>query len=79
MRASVIADLRNSSPNYEGGASNAAAFLMEFIEKKPFLHLDIAGTATTKKHRGTGVMVRSLVQFFRHQSKQLLPKKPKMV
>jgi len=27
------------------GASNGAAFLQEFVEKLPFLHCDIAGTA----------------------------------
>jgi len=27
------------------GASNGAAFLKEFVEKLPFIHCDIAGTA----------------------------------
>jgi len=27
------------------GASNGAAFLKEFVEKLPFVHCDIAGTA----------------------------------
>lgn len=75
MRASVIADLQNSAVQYQGGASNAAAFLMEFTEKKPFLHLDIAGTATTKKHRGTGVMVRTLMRFFHNASGKIISHK----
>jgi len=45
------------------GASNGGAFLKEFVEKLPFIHCDIAGTAwKTKTKRGLGVMVRSLIE-----------------
>jgi leucyl aminopeptidase len=39
-----FADLQNIGGRY-GGASIAANFLEEFVEKKPWVHLDIAGTA----------------------------------
>lgn len=66
MRESVIADLINASSDYRGGASNAAAFLFAFAGKTPFLHLDIAGTATTASVNkvGTAIMLKSLVAFF---------------
>ncbi|CFW93000.1 cytosol aminopeptidase [endosymbiont DhMRE of Dentiscutata heterogama] len=60
-----IADISNISSIRYMGASSGAAFLQEFVEKKPFIHCDIAGTAVeTKNKRGTGVMVRTLVEFF---------------
>ena len=46
----------------------AAAFLSKFIEKYPWVHLDIAGTAQTEKEKGdtpkgaTGVPVRTLIR-----------------
>ena len=47
------------------GASSGAAFLQEFVEKKPFIHCDIAGTAVeTKTKRGTGAMVKTLIELF---------------
>ncbi len=66
MRQSKFADLINASSDYRGGASNAAAFLFAFAGKKPFLHLDIAGTATTPhaNKEGTAVMLKSLLTFF---------------
>lgn len=67
MRASAIADLINASSDYRGGASNAAAFLFAFAKSKPFLHLDIAGTATTPSaiKQATAVMLKTLVVFFK--------------
>ncbi|CAH1756421.1 12380_t:CDS:2 [Entrophospora sp. SA101] len=41
----TIADISNISSNRYMGASNGAAFLQEFVEKLPFIHCDIAGTA----------------------------------
>ena len=71
---SDVADLVNASKSYKGASSNAAAFLFQFIPKTPFIHLDIAGTATKPENqRGTGVMVQSLVQYF--ENFQDLPKK----
>ena len=47
------------------GASQGGAFIHFFAQGKPFLHLDIAGTAT-KKDRGTGVMVKTMFSFFQN-------------
>ena len=41
---SQIADLKNSSVPW-AGATTAAIFLREFVEGKPWVHLDIAGSA----------------------------------
>jgi len=61
----TIADLGNISNSRYMGASNGAAFLQEFVEKLPFLHCDIAGTAwKTKTKRGTGVMIKTLIELF---------------
>lgn len=63
-----MADL-NNSPGREGHAIMAGTFLGEFAEQTPWVHLDIAGTATTAQNScfgpkgGTGVMVRTLVTF----------------
>ncbi|WP_428911172.1 leucyl aminopeptidase [Niallia sp. Krafla_26] len=65
VRNSKIADL-NNSPGSEGHAIMGGAFIGEFAENTPWVHLDIAGTATTKKDTNlgpsgaTGVMVRTL-------------------
>lgn len=68
VRNSKVADL-NNSPGRDGHAIFAAAFIGEFAEETPWVHLDIAGTATTNSNHdlgpagGTGVMVRTLVTF----------------
>jgi leucyl aminopeptidase len=65
VRSSKIADL-NNSPGREGHAIMGGAFLAEFAEETPWVHLDIAGTATVKKDHelgpsgATGVMARTL-------------------
>lgn len=65
VRSSKIADL-NNSPGREGHAIMGGAFLAEFAEDTPWVHLDIAGTSTTKNAHelgpsgATGVMVRTL-------------------
>lgn len=65
VRSSKIADL-NNSPGREGHAIMGGAFVGEFVEDTPWVHLDIAGTATTRKEHelgpsgATGVMVRTL-------------------
>lgn len=65
VRKSKIADL-NNSPGREGHAIMGGAFIGEFAEDTPWVHLDIAGTATTSKDTdlgpsgATGVMVRTL-------------------
>lgn len=68
VRNSPIADL-NNSPGREGHAIMGAAFLAEFAEDTPWVHLDIAGTSVTTKPSdlgsagATGVMVRTLATF----------------
>ena len=65
VRNSTIADL-NNSPGREGHAIMAGAFIGEFAEDTPWVHLDIAGTSTTNKagdlgpSGATGVMTRTL-------------------
>ncbi|WP_199426600.1 leucyl aminopeptidase [Thermaerobacillus caldiproteolyticus] len=65
VRSSKIADL-NNSPGREGHAIMGGAFLAEFAEDTPWIHLDIAGTSVTSKEHdlgpagATGVMVRTL-------------------
>jgi len=68
VRNSKVADL-NNSPGSEGHAIVAGAFIGEFAEGTPWVHLDIAGTATTSKDYdlgpagATGVMTRTLALF----------------
>jgi len=64
---SQIADIKNTGNRY-GGAITAALFLSEFIGNTPWVHIDIAGTASSSKESGytikgaTGVGVRTLVE-----------------
>jgi leucyl aminopeptidase len=64
---SEIADIKNTGDKY-GGAITAALFLGEFVDNTPWVHLDIAGTASSSKESGcivkgaTGVGVRTLVE-----------------
>ncbi|MFK9090005.1 leucyl aminopeptidase [Bacillus salipaludis] len=68
VRNSKVADL-NNSPGSEGHALVAGAFIGEFAEGTPWVHLDIAGTATSGKAYdlgpagATGVMTRTLALF----------------
>jgi leucyl aminopeptidase len=61
-----FADIKNVGTRW-GGAITAAKFLERFVEKTPWVHLDIAGPSyaeSAKPHRdpgGTGAMVRTLV------------------
>lgn len=65
VRNSKIADL-NNSPGAAGHAIMGGAFVGEFAENTPWVHLDIAGTSTTTSANdlgtagATGVMVRTL-------------------
>jgi leucyl aminopeptidase len=65
VRGSKVADL-NNSPGREGHAIMAGTFIGEFAEQTPWVHLDIAGTATSAASHelgpsgATGVMVRTL-------------------
>jgi leucyl aminopeptidase len=70
MIKSNIADIVNSGGRW-GGAVTAAKFLQEFVEDKPWVHLDIAGTAWVEEAKPwiskgpSGIAVRSLVEFVR--------------
>jgi leucyl aminopeptidase len=72
VRSSKVADLTNSAGRLMG-ASSAAAFLEEFIEKgNRWVHLDIAGTAfhTSPSYQefygASGVMVKTLYQLLKN-------------
>ncbi|WP_161565713.1 M17 family metallopeptidase [Mycoplasma sp. ATU-Cv-508] len=67
MRKSQTADLSNFPGEVKAGMSTAAAFLFEFSQGKPHLHLDIAGTAYAKK-RGQGVMVKTLLTYLTNRT-----------
>ncbi|QHW33301.1 leucyl aminopeptidase [Paenibacillus rhizovicinus] len=62
---SEAADMKNGGSRY-GAASIGGLFIGAFAEEKPWVHLDIAGTAWLERDRswevkgGTGVMVRTL-------------------
>lgn len=67
---SKVADLQNiSSVRREAGTIIGGLFLREFVDSKPWVHLDVAGTAWTDKGSpdcppgGTGAMVRTLLEY----------------
>jgi leucyl aminopeptidase len=67
---SQTADLINYAPGSDGGASVAACFLEEFVEKDiPWIHLDIVGTAVERSESqmqtigATGVLIASIAAF----------------
>jgi leucyl aminopeptidase len=69
----TVADLTNSSNKRKASSIYAGSFLEEFIEGKPWVHLDIAGTAwdVGREYVGTGptgVGVRLLVELARARS-----------
>jgi len=67
---SDAADFRNVGTR-AAGAIIGGIFLSKFVEKIPWVHLDIAGPASIEKERpyipkgGTGVGVRLLIQLLR--------------
>ena len=71
---SEVADVKNTGGRY-GGTITAGLFIGEFVQNKPWLHLDIAGTAWTEKEReyysagGTGAGVRTLYYLAKNISK----------
>jgi leucyl aminopeptidase len=69
----TVADLTNSSNKRKAGSIYAAEFLEEFVEGKPWVHLDIAGTAwdVGREYVGsgpTGFGVRLLVELARERA-----------
>jgi leucyl aminopeptidase len=73
---SDIADMKNSGGR-DGGVITAAALLSKFVQKYPWVHLDIAGTAWTEKDRSytpkgaTGIGTRLLTQFLRDYAEKI--------
>ena len=65
---SSVADIKNIGGSY-GGAITAALFLQEFVARRPWAHLDIAGPAfavkesATNSRGGTGFGVLTLLNF----------------
>jgi leucyl aminopeptidase len=63
---SDIADLKNAGSRGEAGSSCAAMFLKEFVDGKPWAHMDICGPGWLDKDRdecnkgGTAFGVRTL-------------------
>jgi leucyl aminopeptidase len=68
---SEVADLRNISTNGYGGALTAGLFLEAFVDRTPWVHLDIAGPARSPSDDGeltkggTGFGVRTLTELVR--------------
>ena len=71
---SDVADFRNVGTR-SAGAIIGAIFLSKFVEKAPWVHLDIAGPASIEQERpyiprgGTGAGVRLLIQLLRDWKK----------
>ena len=65
---SPIADMRNTGDRY-GGAITAGLFLKAFAKDTPWVHVDIAGPASTSSNRpsqpkgGTGFAVATIVEY----------------
>jgi leucyl aminopeptidase len=70
---SDVADLKNVGDRY-GGALVAGLFLQEFVDDRPWAHLDIAGPARAESEDGylgkgsTGVAVRTLLSWLERRS-----------
>ena len=70
LNKSEVADVANIPNTRYGGAITAALFLEEFVDTKPWVHLDIAGPAFITSGNeigpkgGTGFGVRTLLNFF---------------
>jgi leucyl aminopeptidase len=70
---SDLADLKNVGDRY-GGALVAGLFLQEFVDDRPWAHLDIAGPARSESEDGylgkgsTGVAVRTLLTWLERRS-----------
>jgi len=82
MKGSV-GDLKNVNAGQGAGSSAGAAFLAHFVEKTPWAHLDIAGTAWGADERdyqggsgGTGVGVRLLWRWLERRA-EASPKPPR--
>lgn len=70
---SDVADIKNTGAA-GGGTITAAMFLQEFVEERPWIHLDIAATACVDPavrdyefRGGTGVAIRTLYELINNQ------------
>jgi leucyl aminopeptidase len=67
-----VADIKNVGDGRWGGAITAAKFLEQFVDKKPWIHIDIAGPAFLEKPKpwldggASGAFVRTLVEVARN-------------
>jgi len=71
MNKSEVADIANIPNTRYGGSITAALFLQEFVDSKPWAHLDIAGPAFSSKSSdigskgGTGHGVRTVLNLLK--------------
>jgi leucyl aminopeptidase len=71
---SDIADLKNAGARGEAGSSSAGMFLKEFVDGKPWAHLDIAGPGWLEKEKdelnkgGTAFGVRTICRYILSQA-----------
>lgn len=71
LNKSEVADICNIPSTRYAGAITAALFLEEFVDKKPWVHLDIAGPSFAERtydlgpKGGTGYGVRTLLNFLK--------------
>jgi leucyl aminopeptidase len=74
LNKSDIADIKNSDGRY-AGAIYAAKFLEEFVDKTPWVHMDLTGPISDKEKGylvkgATGVPVRTLVNLILKMAKE---------
>lgn len=74
LNKSKVADIKNTGGRL-GGTITAGLFLEEFVQKTPWIHLDIAGTAfldyaySYLPYGATGVHVKTLVEYLSCENK----------
>ena len=67
-----FSDLKNATDNVRAGTIMAAAFLKHFVEKTPWVHLDVGGTAWVEhptpstKYGATTAGLRTLIELAKH-------------
>lgn len=72
LNKSEVADISNIPTSRHGGAITAALFLEEFVDNKPWVHLDVAGPAFAEKSfelgskGGTGFGVRLILNYLKN-------------
>ena len=67
----TVADIKNVGDGRQGGAITAAKLLEQFVDQRPWTHVDLAGPAYADKPKpwidagGTGAMVPTIVELAR--------------